>query len=58
MQRQEHAAAIESFTHAIAINKSAEALERRAACYLQIGLPAKAEADRRELEKLDARVAK
>ena len=58
MQRQEHAAAIESFTHAIAINKSAEALERRAECYLQIGLPAKAEADRRELEKLDARVAK
>ena len=58
MQGQEHAAAIESFTHAIAINKSAEALERRAECYLQIGLPAKAEADRRELEKLDVRVAK
>ena len=57
MKRQEYAAAIESFTHAIAINKSAEALERRAECYLQIGLPAKAEADRRELEKLDARDA-
>jgi tetratricopeptide (TPR) repeat protein len=50
-KRQEYAAAIASFTHAIAINKSAEALERRAECYLQIGLPAKAEADRRELEK-------
>jgi tetratricopeptide (TPR) repeat protein len=52
MKRQEFAAAIESFTRAIAINKSAEALERRAQCYLQVGLPAKAEADRRELEKL------
>ncbi|MEP6685643.1 MAG: hypothetical protein ABJB22_02600 [Verrucomicrobiota bacterium] len=52
MKRQEYAAAIESFTHAIAINKSAEALERRAECYLQIGMPAKADADRRELEKL------
>ena len=58
MERQEYAAAIESFTQAIAITKSTEALERRAECYLQIGLPAKAEADRRELEKLDARVAK
>jgi tetratricopeptide (TPR) repeat protein len=57
MKRQEYAAAIESFTHAIAINKSAEALERRVECYLEIGLPAKADADRRELEKLGTRDA-
>jgi len=57
MKRQDYAAAIESFTHAILINKSAEALERRTECYLEMGLPAKADADRRELEKLDARDA-
>ena len=52
MKRQEYAAAIESFSRAISINKSAEALQRRAECYVQIGLNEKADADRRELEKL------
>ncbi len=58
MTRQEYDAAIESFTRALSINKSAEALEQRAECYLRLGLTAKADADRRELEKLGARDVK
>ncbi len=58
MTRDEYGAAIDSFTRALSINKSAEALEQRAECYLRLGLTAEADADRRELENLSARQVK
>lgn len=48
------AAAIESLTRALAINRTAAALEKREACYRMLGLLAKAEDDRKALEEISS----
>jgi hypothetical protein len=44
-------AAIDSLTRALAINQTVAALAKREECYRKVGLLAKAEDDRRALEK-------
>jgi tetratricopeptide (TPR) repeat protein len=51
MQRGDYMAAIDSLTRALAINQTAAALAKREQCYRKVGLLAKAEDDRRALEK-------
>ncbi len=57
MARGDFVAAVDSLTHALAINQTPAALEKREACYRQIGLLTKAEEDHRALETLDAPAA-
>ncbi len=54
MEQGDFLAAIESLSRALAINQTAAALARREECYRQLGLLAKAEDDRKSLEKLSA----
>lgn len=55
MERKKYEAAIESFSHALSLNKTATALEKREACYRQIGNVTKAGEDQRTREELTAR---
>ncbi len=52
MSRGDFAAAVESFTRALAINQTPAALQKREECYMKLGQLEKAEADRRALEGL------
>jgi tetratricopeptide (TPR) repeat protein len=45
-------AAIDSFSRALAIEKTVAGLQKREECYRRVGLPARAEEDRRALEQL------
>jgi tetratricopeptide (TPR) repeat protein len=54
MSRQDYAAAIDSLTRALAINRTPAALAKREECYRKIGLLAKAEDDRKALEEIRA----
>ena len=47
-------AAIESFSRALAIEKTAAGLQKREECYRRVGLPARAEEDRQALQELTA----
>lgn len=47
-------AAIESFSRALAIEKTAAGLQKREECYRRVGLPARAEEDHRALQQLSA----
>jgi len=47
-------AAIESFSRALAIEKTAAGLQKREECYRRAGLPARAEEDRQALQQLTA----
>lgn len=55
MARGDHAAAIESLTRALALEQSPAVLQKRAECYQQVGLIAKADEDRRAYEDMAAR---
>lgn len=55
MARGDFVAAVDSLTRALAINQTSAALEKREACYRQIGLLAKADEDHRALELLGGR---
>ncbi len=52
MQRGDYMAAIDSLTHALAINQTAAALAKREECYRRLGLLAKAADDQRTREAL------
>ena len=54
MRRSDYMAAIDSLTRSLAINQTAAALAKREECYRKVGLLAKAEDDRRTLEKFNA----
>lgn len=58
MQRGACVDAVESLSHAIAINQTAGALQQREECYRRLGLFAKAEDDHRAIENLNARGVK
>jgi len=55
MERSDYNAAIESFSRALALNKSAVILQKREQCYREVGLLAKAEQDHRALQELIAK---
>jgi tetratricopeptide (TPR) repeat protein len=55
MARGDFIAAVDSLSRALAINQTPAALEKREACYRQLGLLAKADEDHRALEKLEGR---
>jgi len=55
MERSDYNAAIESFSRALAPNKSAVILQKREQCYREVGLLAKAEQDHRALQELIAK---
>ncbi|HEX4666606.1 MAG TPA: hypothetical protein VH207_08395 [Chthoniobacterales bacterium] len=54
MGRQDYAAAIDSLTRALAINRTPVALAKREECYRKVGLLAKAEEDRKAREEISA----
>jgi tetratricopeptide (TPR) repeat protein len=54
MGRQDYAAAIDSLTRALAINRTPAALAKREECYRKVGLLAKAEDDRKAREEISA----
>ncbi|MDQ6626650.1 MAG: tetratricopeptide repeat protein [Verrucomicrobiota bacterium] len=54
MARGDFVAAVDSLSRALAINQTAAALQKREACYRQIGLLTKADEDHRALEKLES----
>jgi tetratricopeptide (TPR) repeat protein len=58
MQRGAFVDAVESLTHALAINQTTAALQKREECYRRLALFAKAEQDHRALEELTARGVK
>ncbi|MFN2476764.1 MAG: tetratricopeptide repeat protein [Chthoniobacterales bacterium] len=53
MARGDFVGAVDSLSRALAINQTPAALQKREACYRQIGLLTKAEEDHRVLEKLE-----
>lgn len=55
MARGDHAAAIESLSRALALEQSPTVLQKRAECYQQVGLIAKADEDRRAYQDMAAR---
>ena len=55
MEQLDYNAAIESFSRALALNKSAVILEKREQCYREVGLIAKAEQDHRAAQELIAK---
>ena len=55
MARGDHAGAIESLSRALALEQSPAVLQKRAECYQQVGLIAKADEDRRAYEDMAAR---
>ncbi|MEY2480598.1 MAG: hypothetical protein QOI04_1525 [Verrucomicrobiota bacterium] len=55
MARADYNGAIESFSRALALNKSAVILQKREQCYREVGLLAKAEQDHRAMEELIAK---
>jgi tetratricopeptide (TPR) repeat protein len=55
MARGDHAAAIESLSRALALEQSPAVLQKRAECYQQVGLIAKADEDRRAYADMTAR---
>jgi len=55
MAREDLAAAIDSFSRALALNQTAVALQKREQCYMKLGQFEKAEEDHRALELLNAR---
>jgi tetratricopeptide (TPR) repeat protein len=57
MARGETLSAIESFTHALDVNQTVAALQKREQCYRRLGLLVKAEQDRKAQEEL-ARTSK
>lgn len=54
MEQKKYEAAIESFSHALSLYKTAAVLEKREACYRQTGNDMKAGEDQRALEELTA----
>ncbi len=52
MEKGDYMAAVDSLSHALAINQTAAALTKREECYRKLGLLAKAEDDRKSLEEL------
>lgn len=58
MQRGLYVEAVESLSHALAINQNAAALQKREECYRRLGLLVKAEEDHRAVESLNARGVK
>lgn len=58
MYRGDFLSAVESLTHALAINESALALQKREECYRHLGLYVKAEQDHRNAAELNARGVK
>jgi hypothetical protein len=54
MGRQDYAAAIDSLTRALAINRTPAVLAKREECYRKVGLLAKAEDDRKAREEISA----
>jgi len=54
MMRGDFVAAIESFSRALAIAQTPAALQKREACYRQVGLLTKADEDQRALQALNA----
>jgi tetratricopeptide (TPR) repeat protein len=52
MRRGDDLAAVDSLTHALAINETAAALAKREECYRKLGFIAKAEEDRRSRDKI------
>lgn len=55
MARGDHVAAIESLSRALALEQSPAVLQKRAECYQQVGLIAKADEDRRAYQDMAAR---
>jgi tetratricopeptide (TPR) repeat protein len=55
MVQKNYTAAIESLTRALSINQTATALQKREACYRQIGWLVKADEDQRALQEMTAR---
>jgi tetratricopeptide (TPR) repeat protein len=55
MEKSDYNAAIESFSRALALNKSAVILQKREQCYREVGLVAKAEQDHRAVQELIAK---
>lgn len=58
MQRRDWTAAVESFSHGLAITQTATALQKREQCYRELGLLVKAEDDHRAAAELNARGVK
>jgi tetratricopeptide (TPR) repeat protein len=54
MAEENNLAAIESFSRALAIEKTAAGLQKREECYRRVGLSARAEEDHRALQELTA----
>jgi tetratricopeptide (TPR) repeat protein len=54
MKKIDYLAAIDSLTHALAINQTAAALAKREECYRRLGLLVKAEADQKSLDRIRA----
>src|SRR4051812_10642469 len=55
MAHGDNLAAVESFSRAIALQRTSEALQKREECYRRLGLQARAEEDRRAREALTSR---
>jgi tetratricopeptide (TPR) repeat protein len=55
MAHGDNLAAIESFSHALAIQKTSAALQKREECYRRLGLRARADEDHRALQALTSR---
>jgi tetratricopeptide (TPR) repeat protein len=58
MERGETLSAIESLSHALEMNLTVVALQKREKCYRRLGLLVKAEQDHKALEELNSRVSK
>jgi tetratricopeptide (TPR) repeat protein len=58
MHRGDPDAALVSLTRALELNRTPTVLEKREACYRQLGLIAKADEDRRALQELSARTSR
>jgi tetratricopeptide (TPR) repeat protein len=58
LHRGDPDAALSSLTRALELNRTAAVLEKREACYRQLGLIAKADEDRRALQELTASTAR
>ena len=54
MKRSDYLAAVESLSHALAINQTVAALAKREECYRKLGLLTKAEDDRKSRDELSA----
>jgi len=55
MSHGDNLAAVESFSRALALQKTGEALQKREECYRRLGLSARADEDRRARESLTSR---